>query len=171
MAYIDDFIRDNAGTMTRDQLTTSLRGAGYSDGEIKRALRHAPRYAGGRDPMTWGAVTSGASGPRATGTIATLEEYIRANRGRHSREALIAEMVRAGHDRATIETAWSRINGASAAAQRPSWTKWIGFVVVAFVVAAFILPEGISPGLVWVVWIVIIGAGWVWRLVTRRNSG
>jgi hypothetical protein len=41
MTYIDDFISDNAGTMTREQIETSLRGAGYDDREIRSAWRRA----------------------------------------------------------------------------------------------------------------------------------
>jgi hypothetical protein len=39
-----------------------------------------------------------------------IEDYIRANRAGHPREALTEQLVAAGHDRAAVEAAWKRLS-------------------------------------------------------------
>jgi hypothetical protein len=108
MSYIDDFVATNAGRMTRDQITTSLRGAGYDDQEIRAALRRGPRTAVDAVPE---AVTepSWAEFEAETEADTAATEYIRLNASRYPREAVSAALIDAGYDRATIDAAWDRL--------------------------------------------------------------
>lgn len=52
-----------------------------------------------------------------------MDEYIRQNRDRYTREAIDRQLLEAGHDRADIEAAWQRASGPAEAPQgwRPGW--------------------------------------------------
>jgi hypothetical protein len=43
-----------------------------------------------------------------------LDQYLRANRDRYTRDALTAEAIKAGHEPADVEAAWQRIDRADA---------------------------------------------------------
>ena len=60
-----------------------------------------------------------------------IEDYIRANRNDHSREALTAQMVAAGHDPGAIEATWNRVNESdpnSAPRPQPGWNPQPGLI-------------------------------------------
>ncbi len=43
----------------------------------------------------------------------TIDDYIRENRARYTREAITAELLQSGHDQAAIDAAWERLGGST----------------------------------------------------------
>ena len=184
MSYIDDFIADNAGRLTCDEMTTSLRGAGYDDKEIKAALRRGPRLqaaAAATAPASWMTATSVPQGPMEPIDRAALD-YIRSNQGRYSRQAVTGALRDAGYDRATIDAAWARLGRSAptpSAAPIPSqsgagWLgrNWVRLLAVAAIGGTWLLANaGLAPeGLFTVVFLAGVGALAVWRMLNRGSG-
>jgi hypothetical protein len=95
-----------------------------------------------------------------------VDEYIRANRDRYTREAITAHLVAAGHDRAAVEAAWQRAEAPPGAAARPTgwrprWAEFFVLVILGAIGAAIVWAEepygagGIAP----VVYVIIVTIG------------
>jgi hypothetical protein len=148
VSYIDDFVRDNVGRMTRDQLTTSLLGAGYDDREIRAALRRGPRPA---EQPTVAASSADASWADLNEDVAAdraATEYIRANAGQYERTVVTGALIDAGYDRATIDAAWARVAAPNPSA--PVASLWrrnpISTIAGAVLVIGFVLSfVGLLP--------------------------
>jgi hypothetical protein len=152
VSYIDDFVTTNAGRLTREQLTTSLRGAGYDDRAIRAALRRGPR------PAEQAVATSVATASSAPASWSELKqdiaadraamEYIRANAGQYERTAVTGALIDAGYDRATIDAAWARVAAPNPSA--PVASLWrrnpISTIAGAVLVIGFVLSfVGLLP--------------------------
>ena len=179
MSYIDDYISDNAGRMTHDQIVTGLRGAGYDDREIKAALRRAPRQPV-REPDTSSSQWSGdmtAARPAEGPDQAEIRRYMLDNRDRYPRETLTGTLLKAGHDRQTIDAAWAELDAAAqsraarsgrVAGQRWGWiASAVFFGLILLATAGFIPNELFFPLMI----VVVIG-GYLVRLVANsRRAG
>ena len=76
-------------------------------------------------------------------------EYIRANRARYNREAIIAQLVAAGHELGTVDDAWAAVSAEVEAAAGPNpWPRFqraslvTGLVGLAAVVVSWSLVNG-----------------------------
>ena len=76
-------------------------------------------------------------------------EYIRANRARYNREAIIAQLVAAGHEQGTVDEAWAAVSAEVEAAAGPNpWPRFkrafllTGLVGLAAVFVSWSLSNG-----------------------------
>lgn len=80
---------------------------------------------------------------------AAIDEYIRANQARYTREAVRQQLVAAGHDPASIDAAWERVSASERAPRstgwRPGWREFLVLLVLGTIGAA-ILWAGESYG-------------------------
>jgi hypothetical protein len=72
-----------------------------------------------------------------------IDEYIRQNRERYTREAIRQQLTAAGHDTAAIDAGWERVEAslttpARAAGWRPGWREFLVLLVVGAVGAAIV---------------------------------
>jgi hypothetical protein len=98
-----------------------------------------------------------------------VDEYIRANRDRYTREAITQQLIAAGHDRATVDAAWERADAdASAdpapAGWRPGWWILLGLLVLGAIGAALVWADerygaGIAPVAYFILAFVAVAAG------------
>jgi hypothetical protein len=160
LSYIDDFINQNAGAMTRDQIITSLKAAGYDQREINGALRRSRSRP-----------TESVRGPKERISarppdrpVDPVLAYIRQHRELFAREALRQQLLLAGHSAATIEGALMSSDAELRADTRRLEGKFgllrpIAFIGVLLYVALQVLPTPvfallmggsvIAGGLVW----------------------
>jgi hypothetical protein len=72
----------------------------------------------------------------------SIEDYIRENRTRYTKEAIRAQLVAAGHPAADVDAAWDRVGGGSAAAApvgwRPRWREFLVLLVLGAIGAALV---------------------------------
>jgi len=111
-----------------------------------------------------------------------IDEYIRQNRDRYTREAVRQQLIAAGHDPVAIEAAWERIAASSAAPPRrsgwrPGWREFLILLVVGAIGAAIIWAnEPYEAGIIApVVYAVLLSIGFgIAKLVSiliDRGSG
>lgn len=72
-----------------------------------------------------------------------IDEYIRQNRDRYTREAIRQQLTAAGHDLAAIDAAWERVEASSTtpalpAGWRPGWREFLVLLVVGAIGAALV---------------------------------
>lgn len=107
-----------------------------------------------------------------------LDEYLRANRDRFTREALTKRVVEEGHDPADVEAAWARVErGPIGTAGIGTWALALLAVVVyggAIVAAVFTISYGGAVSLLMVVYVIAMLCGLVYsvrRLLAAPTSG
>jgi len=102
-----------------------------------------------------------------------VADFIRANRGRYTREAIIGRLVEAGHDRAEAEWTWDRL--AEAEPQPGPSGKALGWYVWIVYVLGFvgILLIGLNLGPFLVGWLVAYGLIAIWPAIwlARQQPG
>ena len=72
-----------------------------------------------------------------------IDEYIRQNRDRYTREAIRQQLIAAGHDRSAIDAGWERVGAVSTtptrpAGWRPGWREFLVLLVVGAIGAALV---------------------------------
>jgi hypothetical protein len=72
-----------------------------------------------------------------------IDEYIRQNQERYTREAIRQQLTDAGHDTAAIDAGWARVEASStpparAAGWRPGWREFLVLLVVGAIGAAIV---------------------------------
>jgi hypothetical protein len=107
-----------------------------------------------------------------------IEDYIRANRQRYTREAVTEQLRAAGHDSAEIEAAWALVEGATPSA--PPATAGAGTMLLvlllglgyglAIVAAGFAAFAGGAVTVLMVVYIVAMLAGGIWSIGRVRRA-
>ena len=74
--------------------------------------------------------------PGGSGSPAPIRDFIEANWGRYTREAITQQLVAAGYDKALIDKAWERLAAAEsaprAAARQASRAGITGYVIASF---------------------------------------
>jgi hypothetical protein len=171
MRHIDDLVRDNAGRMSRDELATSLRGAGYGDKEIQRAISHVPPA----DEPSW------AGFEHLTAEVGAAASYVSTNRGRFQREQLTAQLRAAGYGEDVIRAGWIESDRQLAVVRHTGGRDlfdvlldlrgWIGVAIVVGAVLLWIARftvAGFPVGLVFLV-LVPVGAILAWRFLRRAE--
>jgi hypothetical protein len=156
MSYIDGFINQNAGTMTRDQIVTSLRAAGYDQREISAAMRRSrtrPAQKAPEQPATpsWAQPTSRPADP--------AQAYIRQYRGQYPQETLRQQLLLAGHDAATVDAAL-RSTDAEPQANTDRGQSWyqrrpIQWLVGGLIILLWTFGEAL-PAPIWSVIVVVV---------------
>ena len=76
-----------------------------------------------------------------------IDEYIRLNRERYTREAIRQQLTAAGHDPAAIDAAWERLAATAPASPepvgwRPGWREFLVLLVVGAIGAAIVWAGG-----------------------------
>jgi hypothetical protein len=76
-----------------------------------------------------------------------IDEYIRQNRDRYTREAIRDQLTHAGHDPAAVDAAWDRLAASSPASLRtvgwrPGWREFLALLVVGAIGAALVWAGG-----------------------------
>ena len=76
-----------------------------------------------------------------------IDEYIRQNRGRYTREAIRQQLTESGHDPAAVDAAWDRLAASSPASMRtdgwrPGWREFLVLLVVGAIGAALVWAGG-----------------------------
>lgn len=109
-----------------------------------------------------------------------IEEYIRANRQRYTRDAVTERLRAAGHDPAEIEAAWAVVEGATASAPPPTagpGTMLLALLLglgygLAILAAGFAAFFGGAVTVLMIAYIVAMLAGGIWsiRRVIRAPS-
>jgi hypothetical protein len=171
MSHIDDLVRSNAGRMSRDELATSLREAGYGDKEIQRAISHAPPSV----DSSW------VGFEQLTAEVGAAASYVSTNRGRFQREQLTTQLRAAGYGEDVIRAGWIESDRQLAVVRHTGSRDlfdvlldirgWIGVTVVVGAVLIWIARftvGGFPVGLVFLV-LVPVGAILAWRLLGRRE--
>lgn len=76
-----------------------------------------------------------------------IADYISANRGKYTREAIRQQLAAAGHDPAAIDAAWERLAAAEPASAkpvgwRPGWREFLVLLAVGAIGAAIVWAGG-----------------------------
>lgn len=76
-----------------------------------------------------------------------VDEYIRLNRDRYTREAIRQQLTAAGHDPAAVDAAWERLVASSPASSqtvgwRPGWREFLVLLVAGAIGAALVWAGG-----------------------------
>lgn len=67
-----------------------------------------------------------------------IDDYLRANRDAYTREALSRRLIESGHDPATVEEAWARVEGDGAGASPPLPGRRPGIGTVLLIIAVVV---------------------------------
>jgi hypothetical protein len=95
-----------------------------------------------------------------------IDEYIRANRDRYTREAITGQLLEAGHDRAAVDAAWARAQeGAASRAPigwRPGWPLLLALVILGAIGTALVWADdtygaGIAPVIYLILVVIALG--------------
>ena len=180
MSYIDDFVRDNAGRMTREELETSLRGAGYDDKEIRNAIRHAPKAV---SQVSWPAESPSPEAWDQTdqpedlldqGAGADAIEYVLTYRDQFRRDQITGQLRQAGYDEDVIRAAWEEsdqdaiasqpLGGADLGDAALGLRRLIGGIFLVLVVLSTIgrFSVGGAPVGAFLVVLIVFGGALVW---------
>jgi hypothetical protein len=84
----------------------------------------------------------------------SIADYIRANRGQYTREAITQQLVQAGHDRAAVDAAWEQLATGEAPAGRQGtnlapyvWiVYWLGAGIILTITLIAVVGSGGGAG-------------------------